>query len=231
MTSRDRHDALTERREQARLRRSHQTQLAQSLGRGTVDVLQMDQGDPIGVAFGDQHRIRPTEREVTGVEAQGDTAAVEEAIELVGLLDERVDVRVQHLSDAVLGDDRVDVVETGQQGVPRVGVERRPLPHGEVGDHRGHETLPACGRDRFGDLRGAFAHLLMAGAVVEDERHESADERHAVPLERRAQHVRIRREPAERALLHRPQPEPRGFSEDAVDRQLQAPTRHLTDTP
>ena len=187
--------------------------------------------DPIGVAFGDRHRVGPTEREVTGVEAQGDPAAVEEAIELVGLLDERVDVRVQHLGDAVLGDDRVDVVEAGQQRVPRVGVELRPLPRGEIGDQRGHEALPACGRDRLGDLRRAFAHLLTARAIVEDERHESADERHAVPLECRPQLVRIRRKPAERALLHRPQPEIGRLGEHAVDRQLDAPTGHLADAP
>ena len=149
----------------------------------------------------------------------------------IGLLDERVDVRVQHLGDTVLGDDRVDVVEAGQQRVPRVGVELGPFPRREIGDHCGHETLPTSRRDRFGDLRGPFAHLLTARPIVEDERHESADERHAVPVEGRPQLVRIRRKPAERALLHRPQPEIGRLGEHAVDRQLDAPTRHLTDPP
>ena len=231
MTCRDRHDALSERREQPGLRRPHQTQLSQSLSGGTVDVLQMDEPDPIGVAFGDHHRVGRTEREVPGVEAQGDSTTVEEAIELVGLLDERVDVRVQHLADAVLSDDGVHVVEAGQQCIPSFGVELWPFPFGEIGDDRGHEALPACGRDRFGDLRRAFAHLLTASAIVEDQRHESADERHPVPLERRPQLVRIRREPPERALLHRPQAELGGLGEHTVDRQLHAPTRHLADPP
>ena len=63
----------------------------------------MDEADPDGAPLGELERVGAAEREVAGVEADRHGRLVEEPVELVGGLDQRVDVRVDDLTQTVAG--------------------------------------------------------------------------------------------------------------------------------
>ena len=104
---------------------------------------------------------------------------------------------------------------------------RRP---GGVGDERAHEHLGAGGGQAARRVLRGGAGAVERG-LVQDERHEAADEREPVRVEPLAQRAGVERQPAERAELRRRQAEPGHLGEHALGRELQAPARHLAHAP
>ena len=202
------HDPVADRREQtrpawptsARARRD-----AQPGGDVAVDVLEMDDADPLDLLAGDARRRR--HRRSSGVRCRSRTArarAVEEAVELVGGLDQRVDVRVNHLGRA--------------RAARQIASTRSRLANSSV-----HDAVVIVGRNQSSRLPttavtkyvppaasmlaatvlGDRQHRVALLGIVQDERHETAEQLHAVLGELGALGRRVGRQPAERALLHR----------------------------
>ena len=90
-------------REEAGLDGGHPGQLAGvvAIGDRGAHVLQVHEADARGVAVGDGHGVGAADREVAGVEAHGRRRGLEEPLDLVRGLDERVGVGVHDLAHAV----------------------------------------------------------------------------------------------------------------------------------
>ena len=114
-------------------------------GDAFAHVLEVRMDHALGRLACERHRVVAADEQVTGVEAPAHVGRVEHALAVVGGLDERADVRMQRLSEAVLVAQLVELLEHPEEVVPlgeREGAPRRPP---RVDDHRGHEHR---GRER-----------------------------------------------------------------------------------
>ena len=96
---------LRRRWEQAVLDRAHPIELActESLCHRTVDIFDMNEADTVALLLGNRRRIGVADEQMTGVEAEQRGTVGEEPFELLGRFDQRVDVRMNDLGEAVLG--------------------------------------------------------------------------------------------------------------------------------
>ena len=89
-------------------------------------------------------------------------------------------------------------------------------------------------RMQAGVITHALHGLLARGTqlrLVDDERHEAADEAQAEAVELGARGRAVERQPALRAQLRSVDAELHHLRQHALGRQLEAPTRDLADTP
>ena len=223
----------TQRPEQARLGRAHQRQLAGAVARGDagVDVLEVHVDDAVAVVAHEGDGIGAADQQVPRVEAPADVAWPRAAGRR-----RRRSPRACRRAGAARG--AAPRAATRSPTAARLATRRaccasssgdRRRPAG-VGHDRGDEHVGAGGGHGG---RGASAAASRSGArLVQDERHEAADERagRARPS-RAAQRRRLEREPADRPELGGGEAERRHLGQHAVGRQLPAPAGHLADAP
>ena len=137
--------------------------------------------DTLAVAAGELGRVDAADQQVPGVQAPADLGQLQHPLDVGRRLDLRAHVRVQREREAVLLDAALHLGEVAREALPRVVVEReRGRPAG-VGHDGRVEDLGAGGGQHGG-------HPLGLGGVerllVQHERHEAADEREPVAVER-----------------------------------------------
>ena len=204
---------------------------AQPDAHGIVDVLEVHVRDPVREGPHDLERVGAAEREMAGVEADGDVRAREHAFDVLVALDHGAPVRMEHVDDPVFGRCLVEEWERRQQVIPlRVGQidPGRPV----VVDDRGR--VDETGTQRREERRSA-AYLcdrrLQLRRIVEDDRQEASHELEALALEQRSRPCRVVPEVAVRPGLGRDDAQRSHLREHAFRRQLDAPAGHLAHTP
>ena len=116
------------------------------------------------------------------------------------------------------------------EALPRAVVEldaRRP---GGVDHGRGQEDVGAGGREDRGEAVRLGTGVVGRG-LVEDERHERADQPQTVAVQERAQRDRVERQVAERTELGRAQPERGHLAQHPLGREHQTPAGDLAHAP
>src|SRR4029450_13631621 len=92
--------------------------------RPAADVLEVDVPDAVRSIAGECDRVEAAERQVPGVEAEPHLTAREDALDVVGPLDQRADVRMDDVLERLLRRDLLDPCEPVEDGAPAGGVER-----------------------------------------------------------------------------------------------------------
>src|SRR5690606_18058469 len=142
-----------------------------------VDVLQVDVPHPGAGCPGHGDRVGSSHHQVPGIEADGGGALPQEAVDLVGGLDDGAVVRMQGEEEAFGVGDLLQFGDRHRQvspfGVGEVGGPLVPLGAGGGGDHR---DLPSGGGDQANAADGFFPLGGPAPGVVEDDRDERADQ-------------------------------------------------------
>ena len=195
-----------------------------------VDIFEMHMYDPVAVAARELHRIGPTDRQVTRVQAPPDIDDRHRAFDLLGALDQRAGVRVHGHGQPVLPRKGLDLIQVLGHSRPAAIVEllrRAPL---HVLNDADHEHPATRLRDQLGRL-ACLADRAVELGLVHYERDEPPDELEPVALQFCRDTLGIVGEEPDRAELRSAQPELGHLRQRPVERRHHAPSRDLTGTP
>jgi hypothetical protein len=195
-----------------------------------VDVLHVGVRDPLRGLPGQLGRVGAADQQVPGVQAERDLRAVQHPLHLVRVLHHGSDVRVQHGAHLVLGGQRGQPVQVGQQGVPAGLVQGGALVVAvQPGDRGQHQGVRAGRGVRLQQGRH-LGQRVVVGAV-QQQRGEAPDRVQVMLVQRLGHRVRGRGEEALRPELGGGQAHVAHLGQHAARVQLVSPAGDLAHAP
>ena len=187
--------------------------------------------DAVAVLAGEGDRVDPADLQVAGVETPLDVGVLQRQGDIGRGLDDRPDVRVEDLGQAVGRADGVDLAQALADDRHPGRVERHGRRPVVVLDQRGDEAGGPGRLEELRDLGGAAQGVGPLGRVVQDERHEAADHRQAIARQQHIEVAGLLREEARGTEFGGGNAQLAHLAEHPVGRHDLTPAGHFADAP